>query len=108
MSLLVNPDSFCETAENFFDLSFLVKDARATVGVDDSTGARVSLSRGPGRRGAQDPERGGIIDGGLQGIGSSRASRSRSCRARPGRASGRRPRRGGPPPPDDGEESDAH
>ena len=41
MSLLVNPDSFCETAENFFDLSFLVKDARATVGVDDSTGLPV-------------------------------------------------------------------
>mgnify|MGYP003314938877 CR=1 FL=1 len=41
MSLLVNPDSFCETAENFFDLSFLVKDARATVGVDDTTGLPV-------------------------------------------------------------------
>jgi len=38
MSLLVNPDSFCETAENFFDLSFLVKDAKASVHIDDETG----------------------------------------------------------------------
>ena len=38
MSLVVNPDSFCETVENMFDLSFLVKDNKATVGIDDATG----------------------------------------------------------------------
>ena len=94
MSLLVNPDSFCETAENFFDLSFLVKDARATVGVDDSTGRlRVSFSRSPGRRGAQDPGTGGIIDGGLQpsalwGIEKPQRPREAGARERRRRRSG--------------------
>ena len=38
MSLVVNPDSFCETVENMFDLSFLVKDSKATIAIDDATG----------------------------------------------------------------------
>mmetsp|Transcript_26272 Transcript_26272/g.78783 ORF Transcript_26272/g.78783 Transcript_26272/m.78783 type:complete len:121 (+) Transcript_26272:164-526(+) len=38
MALCVNPSSFCESVENLFDLSFLVKDAKATVEVDPSTG----------------------------------------------------------------------
>ncbi|KAJ1446436.1 hypothetical protein M885DRAFT_546521 [Pelagophyceae sp. CCMP2097] len=38
MQLLVNKDSFCETVENFFDLSFLVKDGRACLEIDPATG----------------------------------------------------------------------
>lgn len=38
MSLVVNPDSFCETVENLFDLSFLVKDGKAALAVDAKTG----------------------------------------------------------------------
>ena len=38
MSLVVNPNSFCETVENLFDLSFLVKDSKATIQIDEDTG----------------------------------------------------------------------
>lgn len=38
MSLVVNPDSFCETVENLFDLSFLVKDGKAALAIDAETG----------------------------------------------------------------------
>ncbi|KAJ8607191.1 hypothetical protein CTAYLR_007355 [Chrysophaeum taylorii] len=36
--LCVNPESFHETVENFFDLSFLVKDSKAGLAVDGDTG----------------------------------------------------------------------
>ena len=38
MSLMVNPNSFCESVENLFDLSFLVKDSKATIQIDEATG----------------------------------------------------------------------
>ena len=48
MQLLVNPDSFCETVENFFDLSFLVKDGKAALEIDPASGlATARLSDPP-------------------------------------------------------------
>ena len=111
MSLLVNPDSFCETAENFFDLSFLVKDARATVGVDDTTGLPVCrLAEAPD--GAVPKTQNVVVlsmadckaIGELWGIEKPQLPREDGARERAQAAAQRAP----PPPPDDGEESDAY
>mmetsp|Transcript_30588 Transcript_30588/g.98584 ORF Transcript_30588/g.98584 Transcript_30588/m.98584 type:complete len:305 (-) Transcript_30588:365-1279(-) len=48
MRLLVSPGKFSETVENFFDLSFLVKDGKAKIDVDPATGLpRAALSEPP-------------------------------------------------------------
>ena len=104
-------DSFCETAENFFDLSFLVKDARATVGVDDSTGLPVCrLAEAPD--GAVPKTQNVVVlsmadckaIGELWGIEKPQLPREAGARERAQAAAERAP----PPPPDDGEESDAY
>ena len=111
MSLLVNPDSFCETAENFFDLSFLVKDARATVGVDDSTGLPVCrLAEAPD--GAVPKTQNVVVlsmadckaIGELWGIEKPQLPREAGARERAQAAAERAP----PPPPPGDEESDAY
>ena len=110
MSLLVNPDSFCETAENFFDLSFLVKDARATVGVDENTGLPVCrLAEAPD--GAVPKTQNVVVlsmadckaIGELWGIERPQLPREEGARERAQAAAERAP----PPPPDE-EESDAY
>ena len=110
MSLLVNPDSFCETAENFFDLSFLVKDARATVGVDENTGLPVCrLAEAPD--GAVPKTQNVVVlsmadckaIGELWGIERPQLPRVEGARERAQAAAERAP----PPPPDD-EASDAY
>ena len=104
-------DSFCETAENFFDLSFLVKDARATVGVDDTTGLPVCrLAEAPD--GAVPKTQNVVVlsmadckaIGELWGIEKPQLPREDGARERAQAAAQRAP----PPPPDDGEESDAY
>jgi len=48
VNLLVNPDKFSETVENFFDLSFLVKDGKANIDIDPDTGLpRAAISNPP-------------------------------------------------------------
>ena len=104
-------DSFCETAENFFDLSFLVKDARATVGVDENTGLPVCrLAEAPD--GAVPKTQNVVVlsmadckaIGDLWGIDKPQLPREAGARERAQAAAERAP----PPPPDEGEESDAY
>ena len=47
VNLLVNPDKFSETVENFFDLSFLVKDGRAKIALDNDGIAYTALTEPP-------------------------------------------------------------
>ena len=110
-TLETTQDSFCETAENFFDLSFLVKDARATVGVDDTTGLPVCrLAEAPD--GAVPKTQNVVVlsmadckaIGELWGIEKPQLPREAGARERAQAAAQRAP----PPPPDDGEESDAY
>jgi len=111
MSLLVNPESLCETAENFFDLSFLVKDARATIGVDDNTGLPVCrLAEAPD--GAVPKTQNVVVlsmadcksIGELWGIDRSQLPREQGAREKAQQAAQGRP----PPPEDEGGESDAY